>query len=102
MFRKHPPIQLGINKCLESLKAKVINDYDIPISIKELDAKCENSQFFKDVYNKLQKGLKYQRIKYRALITPSNTRKTMFPQFYANIMIHYLQDIKVLVGCILH
>ena len=37
-FRKHLHRQLEINKCLESLKRKVIHDYDIPISIKKLSA----------------------------------------------------------------
>ena len=39
IFRKHLPRQLEINKFLESLKRKVIHDYDMPISIKELSAK---------------------------------------------------------------
>ena len=38
IFRKHLPRQLEINKFLESLKRKVIHDYDIPISIKALSA----------------------------------------------------------------
>ena len=38
IFRKHLPRQLEINKFLESLKRKVIYDYDIPISNKELNA----------------------------------------------------------------
>ena len=41
IFRKHLPRQLEINKCLESLKRKVIHDYDIPISIKKLSAEYE-------------------------------------------------------------
>ena len=49
IFRKHLPRQLEINKCLESFKGKVIHDYDIPISIKELGAEYEKSPFFKDI-----------------------------------------------------
>ena len=41
IFRKHLPRQLEINMFLESLKRKVIHEYDIPISIKELSAKYE-------------------------------------------------------------
>ena len=43
IFRKHLPRQLEINKFLESLKRKVIHDYDIPISIKGLSAEYEKS-----------------------------------------------------------
>ena len=41
IFRKHLPRHLEINQFLESLKWKVIHDYDIPISIKELSAEDE-------------------------------------------------------------
>ena len=56
IFRKHLPRQLEINKFLESLKRKVIHDYDIPISIKELRAEYEKSPFFKDIYIYITKG----------------------------------------------
>ena len=56
IFRKHLPRQLEINKFLESLKRKVIHDYDIPISIKELSAECEKSAFFMDIYKYITKG----------------------------------------------
>ena len=49
-FRKHLPRQLEIKKFRESLKRKVIHDYDIPISIKELSVEYEKSPFFKDIY----------------------------------------------------
>ena len=41
IFRKHLPRQLEINKFLESLKRKVIHDYEIPISVKELSVEYE-------------------------------------------------------------
>ena len=56
IFRKHLPKQLEINKFLESLKGKVIHDYDIPISIKELNAEYEKSPFFKHIYKYITKG----------------------------------------------
>ena len=48
---KHLPRQLEINKFLESLKRKVIHDYDKQISIKALSAEYGKSPFFKDIYN---------------------------------------------------
>ena len=56
IFRKHLPRQLEINKFLESLKRKVIHDYDIPISIKELSAEYDKSPFFMDIYKYITKG----------------------------------------------
>ena len=56
IFRKHLPRQLKINKFLELLIRKVIHDYDIPISIKELSAGYEKSPFFKDIYKYITKG----------------------------------------------
>ena len=56
IFRKHLPRQLEINKFLESLKREVIQDHDIPISIKELSAKYEKRPFFKDIYKYITKG----------------------------------------------
>ena len=56
IFRKHLPRQLEINKFLESLKRKVIHDYDIPISIKELSTEYEKSSFFVDIYKYITKG----------------------------------------------
>ena len=47
IFGKYLPRQLEINKFLESLKRKVIHDYDIPISIKELSAEYEKYPFFR-------------------------------------------------------
>ena len=56
IFRKHLSRQLEINKFLQSLKRKVIHDYDISISIKELNAEYEKSPFFKDIYKYITKG----------------------------------------------
>ena len=56
IFRKHLPIQLEINKFLESLKWKVIHAYDILISVKELTAEYDNP-FLKISISILQKGM---------------------------------------------
>ena len=67
IFRKHLPRQLETNKFLESLKRKVIHDYDIPISIKELSAEYEKSPFFMDIYKYITKGHLPSSIKGHAL-----------------------------------
>ena len=67
MFRKHLPRQLEINKFLESHKRKVIHDYDIPISVKEMSAQYEKSLFFKDIYKYITKGHIPSQIKGHAL-----------------------------------
>ena len=67
IFRKHLPRQLEINKFLESLKRNVIHDYDIPVSIKELSAEYEKSQFFMDIYKYITKGHIPSSIKGQAL-----------------------------------
>ena len=46
---------------------KVINDYDIPISIKELSAEFEKSPFFKDIFKYITKGYIPSPIKEQAL-----------------------------------
>ena len=68
VFRKHLPRQEEINKFLESLKRKVIHDYDIPISIMELSAKYDKSSFFKDIYKYIAKGHIPSQIKGNAFI----------------------------------
>ena len=60
IFRKHLPRQLEINKCLESLKRKVIHDY-------VLSAEYEKSPFFMDIYKYITKGHIPSSIKGQAL-----------------------------------
>ena len=67
IFRKHLPRQLEIYKFLESLKRKLIHDYDIPISIKELSAEYEKRPFFMDIYKYITKGHIPSAIKRHAL-----------------------------------
>ena len=67
IFRKCLPRQLEINKFLESLKRKVIHDYDIPISITKLSVEYEKRPFFKDIYKYVTKGHIPSQIKGHAL-----------------------------------
>ena len=56
IFRHHIPKQVELDKFLQILKGKVIHDYYLPISIKELRAENPNSPFFKDIYRYIVKG----------------------------------------------
>ena len=56
IFRHHIPKQVELDKFLQILKKKVIHDYSLPISIKELRAEYPNSPFFKDIYRYIVKG----------------------------------------------
>ena len=62
-FRKYLPRQIKINKFLESLKRKVIDNYDIPISIKELNVEYEKSPIFENIYKYITKGHSPSQIK---------------------------------------
>ena len=129
IFRKHLPRQLEINKFLESLKRKAIHDYDIQIIITELSAEYEKSPFLKDIYKYIIKGhhihsqirdhvlrklkteckdyLVIDDVLFRIKVPKDKSiephcfwsyQKPMFLQSY--IMIHCLQDIKMLLECI--
>ena len=54
---KYIPKQIDLDKFLEGLKYKVIHDYKIPITIKELRAEYASSPWFQDIYKYLQKGI---------------------------------------------
>ena len=41
---------------MKQLKSKVIHDYNLPISVKELRAEYPTSPAFKDIYNYVLKG----------------------------------------------
>ena len=132
IFRKHLPRELQVNKFLESLKRKVIHGYDTPISIKELSVEYEKNPFYKDIYKYIMKGhipsqirgqalrklmtdcedyLVIDDVLFRIKVPKIKTlnhhcfwsyQKPMFLQSYISIMIHCLQDTKVLPECILH
>jgi len=67
IFRKHLPKQLEIEKFLEKLKRKVIHDYHIPLSVKELSHEVEKSPFFRDIYKYIVQGAVPSEIKGNAL-----------------------------------
>ena len=54
---KYIPKQIDLDKFLEGLKYKVIHNYKIPITIKELRAEYACSPWFQDIYKYLQKGI---------------------------------------------
>ena len=56
IIREHIPKQVELDKWLEKLKRKVIHDYDVPISVKELSAEYNESPCFRDIYKYLDKG----------------------------------------------
>ena len=59
VLRAHIPKQAEIDKFLDVLKKKVIHDYTLPLSAKQLRAECKNSPFFKDIHNYISKGTCY-------------------------------------------
>ena len=50
IFRHHIPKQVELDKFLQILKKKVIRDYSLPISIKELGTEYPNSPFFSKIF----------------------------------------------------
>ena len=57
IIRKTLPKQLDLTKFLKQLDYKVIHDYKIPISVKELRAEYSTSAFFKDIYKYKKTGI---------------------------------------------
>ena len=55
ILRDHIPKQVELDKFLTDLKRKVIHDYDIPLTLKELKAEYPRSPFFKDIYKYIEK-----------------------------------------------
>ena len=56
MVRRLLPKQVNLNKFLENLEHKVIHDYKIPLSVKELKAEYFSSPWFQDIYKYLRTG----------------------------------------------
>ena len=54
VFRKHIPKQVELDKFIDALKDKVIHDYNIPISVKDLRAEYKRCPCFRDIvkYNR--------------------------------------------------
>ena len=57
IIRQTLPKQLDLTKFLKQLDYKVIHDYKIPISVKELRAEYSTSAFFKDIYKYKKTGI---------------------------------------------
>ena len=55
IFRRHVPKQVELNRFLEELKRKVIHDYNIPVTVKELRAEYPRSPYFGDIYKYITK-----------------------------------------------
>ena len=55
--RRKLPQLLDLDKFVKQLKSKVIHDYRIPLSMKELKAEYIHSPFFGDIYKYKQKGI---------------------------------------------
>ena len=56
IFRAHIPKAAELKRFMKQLKSKVIHDYNLPISVKELRAEYPTSPAFKDIYNYVIKG----------------------------------------------
>ena len=56
IFRAHIPKAAELKKFMKQLKSKVIHDYNLPVSVKELRAEYPTSTAFKDIYNYVIKG----------------------------------------------
>ena len=55
--RRKLPQQLDLDKFVKQLRTKIIHDYKIPLSMKELKAEYIHSPFFGDIYRYKQKGI---------------------------------------------
>ena len=56
IYRKHIPKQIELAKFMDSLKEKVIHDYNIPIAVKELRAEYKHSPYFRDILKYITTG----------------------------------------------
>ena len=56
VFRKHIPKQVELDKFIEALKEKVIDDYIISIHIKALRAEYKRSPYFRDIVKYIRIG----------------------------------------------
>ena len=56
IFRAHIPKAAELRKFMKHLKSKVIHDYHLPMSVKELRAEYPTSPAFKDIYSYVKNG----------------------------------------------
>ena len=56
IFCKHLPKQAELDKCMQKLKKKIINNYEVPITTKQVIPELKHSPFFKDIYKYITTG----------------------------------------------
>ena len=56
IVRRLLPKQVDLKKFLKNLEYKVIHDYKIPLSVKELKAEYQSSPWFQDIYKYVRTG----------------------------------------------
>ena len=56
IFRRHIPKQVELDKFIDTLKEKVINDYNIPISVKAFRTEYKRSPYFRDIVKYISTG----------------------------------------------
>ena len=56
IMRQHLPNQHELDRYLNKLKSKIIHNYKVPLSAKELIPEFKRSPFFKDIYKYIQSG----------------------------------------------
>ena len=68
LVQKYLPKQTDIDKILKIIERKVIKDTRLPVTIKEIQAGCLNSPYFKHIYLYLaQTNYQVQRVLYETL-----------------------------------
>ena len=56
IIHKHLPKQAEIDKYMEKLKKKILSNYEVPLTTKELTPEQKHSAFFKDTYKYIAMG----------------------------------------------
>ena len=57
ILRKHIPKQVELEKYLQKLKKKIIQDFHIPLTIKEMSTEYEQSPYFKVIYKYIKNNV---------------------------------------------
>ena len=57
LLRKHLPKQAELDKFIKYLKTKIIHNYEVPLTMKELIADYQISPYFKDIYKYVTKDI---------------------------------------------
>ena len=56
IFRRHIPKQMELDKHLKAVKGKLLNNYELPLTIQEMIAEYKHSPYYKDIYKYIQSG----------------------------------------------